>query len=152
MQNANRRRRILSVLPPEKRAQYRRKPRKPTPPSAEEIERREQWDAWRASVENGGMRTVAWPHISHDDHDESIYEFSVPHLALAELERWRDGGTTLLHVKPFCESRGIEFVRCRWSPEVRKLGEHRGMHIMIYVFKTVEDQRTVATAFPGRLF
>ena len=105
------------------------------------------------------MRTAACPHIYHDDPDRTVtvYEYAVPYLALAMLEEWRDLGTTMVHVRPFCEERGIKFAQRKWYVDHRRLeswkaGPTSGMRVNILLFETIEDQRTVAQAFPGRLF
>lgn len=93
-----------------------------------------------------------------DDPDsQSIYEFAVPYLALAMLEQYRDLGTTMVKVRPFCEEHGIKFTQRKWYADHRRLESWKtfstsGMRVNILLFETVEDQRTVAQAFPGLLF
>ena len=84
-------------------------------------------------------------------------EFAVPYLALAMLDRYRDGGTTILQVRPFCAERGITFSQRGWYLDHHRLagwgaGPTSGMRINILLFENVDDQKTVASAFLGRLF
>jgi hypothetical protein len=155
MVNSYRRRRILSVLPPEVKAKYPRlKKRKPVPPTAEEVERRERRAARIQEMEAGPMRTVARPHnIPDQPGDVAIYEFAVPYLVLALPSKYGARAFSTMEVVSFCEERGIRLpLGFRWHPAERTADGGRGFEVNILVFESVEDQRTVASAFPDRLF
>jgi hypothetical protein len=99
------------------------------------------------------MRTVAWPFVSSDDPDNpATYEFAVPYPALALPVRYGAIVNPTMEVVSFCKERGIRLpLRSRWHPEGRTTERGRGFKVDILVFETVEDQPTVAQAFPGRL-
>lgn len=128
---------------------------KPEPPSAEELARRQQVADHYKRVENGPMRTAAYPHVSPDSGGDVVtYQADVPYTALVIRE---DAAQPLYPFPPkqlaaFCEARGIRFTRCRWDVNERKLNPIGGHRIHILLFETVEDQRIVASAFPGKLF
>jgi hypothetical protein len=125
---------------------------KPEPPSADELGRLEQAAALAKMPEAGPMRTAAYPHISPDTDPvvSMTYEATVPVLAL--VMRHGEWPQVVPRVRPFCEQRGIRFTRHSWNPDKLKLNSFNGHLIDILLFETVEDQRTVASAFPGELF
>ena len=114
------------------------------------------------------MRQAQYRHfpLDQDTSDNPIfYEVTVPYLALVVAEDPAVPGNPPLpsrivgydsngipkhqSLREFCKEQNIRFKVGNWNPDKRKF-DFMGT-IRLLVFETVEDQRTVASAFPGRL-
>jgi hypothetical protein len=152
--------RIMALTPPETRPKSRRlySKKEAAKREAEAHQRMAesylQWKAASEVVQNGPMRTTRWEDHDHR-HPRIEREVGVPYLP--DLSRFRWVGFPVSQV---CR-RGVAVLHpaqhsvreLPLAPGSRELDPfyNGGSGIPIMQFETVEHQRTVAGAFPGKL-